>query len=374
MSGDRGSWRLVARRDFWVRLRDKGFLISTAITITVLSGFILIRAYGAGGPPSYDIGLVNTPERTGVLIGVTGARLGAQIRVHVVDDRAAGESAIRDGRLDAVVVDSASLIARTDPPPATVKLAVELALVGQGVEPIEVDALEPGDPNRQANQTVALVAALLLYGQLFGYGIWVASGVIEEKSSRVVEVLLAAIRPRQLLAGKIFGIGLLGLLQLAVISGAGIALATLTGVISIPLHAVGTLAVALLWFVFGFSFYASLFAVAGALVSRMEELQNAIVPINLTILGSFFISINSVNSPDTVLAKVASLLPFSSALAMPVRIAVGSASGWEALLSLAILTGSIAGLIPLAGRLYSGAVLRIGARVKLLDAWRASVP
>jgi ABC-2 type transport system permease protein len=149
-------------------------------------------------------------------------------------------------------------------------------------------------------------------------------------------------------------------------------LASLSGAISIPAHAFATIGIALLWFVFGFGFYASLFAVAGSLVSRMEELQNAMVPINLTILGSFFVSIAAVDSPDSTLSRIASLVPFSSALAMPVRIAVGSASLPEALLSLAILAGSIGALVPLAGRLYAGAVLRIGARVKLGDAWRAS--
>jgi ABC-2 type transport system permease protein len=247
------------------------------------------------------------------------------------------------------------------------------AEAGSLVAPLPVRAIDPGDPNASSNATVAIVMLLLLYGQLFGYGVWVASGVIEEKSSRVVEILLSSIRPRELLAGKILGIGALGLLQLAVIGTVTAGLASVTGAISIPAHAFATIGIALLWFVFGFGFYASLFAVAGSLVSRMEELQNAMVPINLTILGSFFISIGAVASPDSTLARVASLVPFSSALAMPVRIAVGSATLPEAALSLAILAGSIAALVPLAGRLYAGAVLRIGARVKLRDAWRASV-
>jgi ABC-2 type transport system permease protein len=241
------------------------------------------------------------------------------------------------------------------------------------VAPVAVGALEPGDPNAGSNATIAIVMLLLLYGQLFGYGVWVASGVIEEKSSRVVEILLSSIRPRQLLAGKILGIGALGLLQLAVIGTVTATLASLTGTISIPTHAFATIGIALLWFVLGFGFYAALFAVAGSLVSRMEELQNAMVPINLTILGSFFISIGAVSNPDATLSRIASLVPFSSALAMPVRIAVGSASIPEVLLSFAILAGSIAALVPLAGRLYAGAVLRIGARVKLRDAWRTSV-
>jgi ABC-2 type transport system permease protein len=126
------------------------------------------------------------------------------------------------------------------------------------------------------------------------------------------------------------------------------------------------------WFVLGFSFYAALFAVAGALVSRMEELQNAIVPINLVVFASFFISIGAVQDPDSTIAKVASLLPISSALAMPVRMVLGSATGWEVGAAIAIVVGSTAFLVPLAGRIYAGAILRTGAKVKLRDAWRAA--
>ena len=389
MTTDRGAWKLVARRDFWVRLRDKGFLVSTLITVSVLSTFILIRAYGGVGGGAFDLGLVRTAATTGDLIAAAAAPV--EVRLHVFADTSEATAAVRSGAVDAAIVEGTTVVSnRGVPSPldAALRVGVMLggirdALVERGTSPSEAArlfalpqlssrTLQATDPNRQENQIVALVAVLLLYGQLFGYGIWVASGVIEEKASRVVEMLLSTIRPKQLLAGKIFGIGALGLMQLTVIAGFGAALASATHAISIPAHAIGILAVTLLWFVFGFAFYASLFAVAGALVSRMEELQNAIVPINLTILGSFFISITSVNGPDSTLSRVAALLPFSSSLAMPVRIAVGAAAPWEIVLSLGILAASIAVLIPLSARLYAGAVLRIGARVKLRDAWRAA--
>ena len=169
------------------------------------------------------------------------------------------------------------------------------------------------------------------------------------------------------------GIGALGLLQLAFITGFAITLASATGALSIPAHALGTALLAIGWFALGFAFYASLFAVAGALVARMEELQNAIVPLNLLILASFFVSIGTVNDPGATIAHVASLLPFSAPLAMPVRISLGAASPIEIAASLAILIGSTVLLIPLAGRVYSGAVLRTGGRVKLREAWRGGL-
>jgi len=114
------------------------------------------------------------------------------------------------------------------------------------------------------------------------------------------------------------------------------------------------------------------FAVAGSLVSRQEDLQNAVVPINLTMLGSLAFAIVAAQKPDVWVVKLGSLLPVSSPLVMPARIALGVAPWWEIALSLAILLGSIALLIPLAGRLYSSAILRTGARQKIREAWRAA--
>ena len=133
-----------------------------------------------------------------------------------------------------------------------------------------------------------------------------------------------------------------------------------TGAIELPGAAVGTALVVLAWFVMGFAFYAGLFAVSGSLVSRMEELQNAMVPINLIIFTSFFISIGALQDPDSTLAIAASVLPFSSALAMPVRIALGAATAAQIALSIALLIAGTALLVPLSARLYAGAVLKTG--------------
>jgi ABC-2 type transport system permease protein len=391
---DRGMWLVVARRDFWVRLRDRGFVISTAITLVVLSIFIVLRAYTGDDAPSFRLGVV---ESGGAAVAdaadleAAGERRSVEVTTVPFDDAAAAEQALRDGEIDAALVHDDDLEGRTSVPPqlaqivqdAMVRARIQAALADAQVpastidevlnQPaIQVRTLEPVDPNRDANAGIAFIGVLLAYGQLFGYGVWVATGVIEEKSSRVVEVLLSAIRPRQLLAGKIAGIGALGICQLAFIAAFAIGLAMITGAIDLPATAIGTALIVLTWFVMGFAFYAGLFAVSGSLVSRMEELQNAMVPINLLIFASFFISIGALENPDSTLAIVASILPFSSALAMPVRIVLGSATPPQIVASIAALLISIAITIPLSGRLYAGAILRTGARVKLKDAWRAA--
>jgi ABC-2 type transport system permease protein len=392
---DSGAWRLVAARDFRVRLRDKGFFISTAITLTVLTVFILLRAFGSESTPSFDLAITGTdPDRIESLaaeIESAADRRGVEVEIRVYDDEPSAEAAVLEGRVDAalqvsgVLTGDASVATQLTQvvQDAAVRVRLTEALAEGGASADEIDALltqpsvevrtlEPQDPNRDENAGIAFIAVLLAYGQLFGYGVWVATGVIEEKASRVVEILLSAIRPRQLLAGKITGIGLLGIVQLAFIATYAIVLSLATGALDLPASAVGIALVVLAWFVMGFAFYAGLFAVSGALVSRVEELQNAMVPVNLIIFVSFFISIGALENPDSTLSVVASVLPFSSALTMPVRIALGSATAAQIALSIALLLAGTAALVPLSARLYAGAVLKTGSRVKLREAWRSA--
>jgi ABC-2 type transport system permease protein len=391
---DRGTWRLVARRDFWVRLRERSFLVSTLINIAVISILVFARASNAAtAGPSFDLGYVGSAAvAEGTVTLGQDVQPAIEIRLREFPDPESADAALRSGSIDAAIIGQELRgFEGVDPnlqklaQASARNLAVTKLLDEHGVPqeqrnaannatPLAVDVLQQEPPHRSENAAIAFIAVLLLYGQLFGYGIWVASGVIEEKASRVVEMLLSAIRARQLLLGKIIGIGVLGLAQLLVISGFALTLALTTKAIPIDLFqtAVGTIGLVIGWFILGFAFYAALFAAAGSLVTRMEELQNVIVPINLTILVSFFISIGALQDPNGRLQVIASLLPMSSALAMPVRIVVGAATPWQVALSLALLIGSTILLVPLAARLYSGAVLRTRGRVRIREAWRSA--
>jgi ABC-2 type transport system permease protein len=389
---DRGTWRLVARRDFWVRLRERSFLISTLLNISVISILVLVRAANATGPPTYELGVVGDAKVQAIAheAAALGEDGGVDVRLVTLEGDADARQALEDGSVDAVLSDGHLVGWETIPDVlrALVQTSAHYAevrevLAAHGAssteeaaatdpDPLQEGILHQPPPDRSENAAIAFVGVLLLYGQLFGYGLWVATGVIEEKASRVVEMLLSAIRPRQLLAGKIVGIGTLGLCQLAVIAGFAIALAKVTGGLDVAGTAVWAALLVIGWFVLGFAFYASLFAAAGSLVSRMEELQNVIVPINLTILVSFFISVGALQAPNSTIAVIASILPVSSALAMPVRIVLGAATGPQIALALILLIGSTIVLVPVGARLYEGAVLRTGGRVKLREAWRAS--
>jgi ABC-2 type transport system permease protein len=392
-AADRGAWRLVAVRDFWVRLRERSFLISTLLNVAVISVLVLARASGGiGSAPSFDLGVVGGSNELAIADAAAQQAEKGKItlRVHPFETSDEADAALRAGSVDAVLspgqligdqtIDQTLLaLVQTSAHAAAVEAVFEQHHVPQAQreaassnEPLATGVLNPQPPDREGNAAIAFIGVLLLYGQLFGYGLWVATGVIEEKSSRIVEMLLSAIRPRQLLAGKIIGIGVLGLCQLVAIAGFAIGLGLATGAVKVPLTAVWAALLVIGWFILGFAFYASLFAAAGSLVTRIEELQNVIVPINLTILVSFIISVSSLQDPNSTIAVVASILPVSAALAMPVRMVLGAAPGWQIALSLALLIGSAIALVPVGARLYEGAVLRTGSRVKLRDAWRAA--
>ena len=389
MSARRRMWPIVARREFVERARDRGFQVSTAITLLLLVGVIVVSA-AFNRPTSFDLVVVGAgSEVLGGEVRVAADALGFEVKVLALPDRAEAERAVDAGDADAALVNGDAIVVRDEPREQLVGLiqAVSLrersrqALVAAGLSddqvdaallqrPLPVEALEPVDARRSESATVAFVGVLLLYGQLFAYGYWVAAGVVEEKSSRVVEVLLATLRPSHLLRGKILGIGLLGLLQLLLIGLVGLFASNAVGSLEFPSGAIATMGVVLVWFVLGFFFYAGLFAVAGSIVTRQEDLQTTMTPLTILIIASFIIGLSATGDPDSTLAVVASLLPFSSPLVMPTRIVLGDAAPWEVVASLAISVGSTAALIPIATKIYSRALLRPG-RVRIRQVLRA---
>ena len=386
--------RLTARRELVERTRrDRSFVISTLVTLGIVAAIIFVpKLLGSDDPTEFDVGLVGPASQPlGQILTAQAETAGIRINLQQPASPAEAEAAVRDGKLDLAVIDGRELVAEAEPD-EQLSLLVQAAsraaraqqtLQSAGVPPSEIQAalappplpvrsLEPVDEDARSKRTIATVAVFLLYGQLIGYCFAVSMGVVEEKSTRVVEVLLAAVRPVQLLAGKIIGIGLVGLLQLAVIGAVGLAVAVASNAITLPPDAAGTIGSVLLWFLLGYAFYSSMFAVAGAIVSRQEELQNTATPLNLLMIASFFMAFSSsVTGADSTLARVSSFLPPVAPLVMPLRIAGGGAATWEIVLALAIMLVSIVAVVLLAARLYEGAILRTGARVKLGDAWRS---
>ncbi|MNW56561.1 ABC-2 family transporter protein [compost metagenome] len=202
----------------------------------------------------------------------------------------------------------------------------------------------------------------------------VAQGVVEEKTSRVVELLLATIRPWQLMAGKVLGIGAIGLLQLVVVVGGGVGTAFALGLVDASSVNLGaTAAWVLVWFVIGFVMYSLALAALAALVSRQEDVGSVITPVLMLMMIPYIIGISiGPWDPENPLVVWLSYIPFCSPLLMPIRIALGTVETWEILLAVGLSLALVPVLVWLAGKIYSNAVLRTGGRIKLKDALRAS--
>src|SRR6185436_14728250 len=155
---------------------------------------------------------------------------------------------------------------------------------------VTVNALNPPDPDAGRRTALATIAVFLMFQQILGFGMAVAMGVVEEKTSRVVEVLLATIKPLHLLCGKVLGIGVIGLLQLAAYGVVGLGAGVGTGLVTVTGLAVGVFASVLFWFILGFAFFAVCYAAAGSLVSRQEDVNSAATPITMVVMAGYFLA------------------------------------------------------------------------------------
>ena len=373
--------RLVARREIVERVREKSFLIGTGISLAIILLVVLLpNLLGFGGRDAYTITAL-TPD----------ARPVAEAAIQVGDSLDADvtvEPGARVDEVDAALTGNAiraqdepddELIEILQAANARVRSADALAQAGVGEHdaraalsppPLRVTTDEP--EQGEGRSGFAFFAVLLLYGQLIGIGYFVAAGVVEEKSSRVVEVLLATVKPVHLLAGKVIGLGILGLGQLLLLAILGMGAAAASGALEVDGDIVRAAVLALVWFVVGYAFYGAAFACAASLVSRQEDLQSVLTPLSLMLMVGFFASFAVASDPDGTFAVVASFIPPLAPMIMPLRIAVGEATAAQIGGAFVVTLGSAAILIPLAARIYSGAILRTGAAVKLREAWRSA--
>jgi ABC-2 type transport system permease protein len=259
--------------------------------------------------------------------------------------------------------------------------ALRNALASAGANPAAIESqvaaasihtvyLDPQAAIKTQRQIVGIFVAVLLYVSLVIYGQLVASGVVEEKANRVIEILLATVRPRQLLIGKVLGIGAVGLLQLVLLGIVALIAVSRTQVISVPDVGVVSVVAGLFWFVVGFLFYALIYAAGGSLVSRQEDIGSVTGPLAMLIVGTYLAFFWVEANPDNPIGIFLSMLPPFAPILMPARIATGDAQLWQVVVAAALAIASIVALNALAARIYSNSVLRIGTRVPILEAWR----
>ena len=348
----------MSEREIGSKLRSKAFLISFGI---LFLGALALVIWGG----------LSAKDDSGTPVAVTAdaqqfVEDSPGLEVTDAADRADAEALVASGDVDAAVVaDQDSPTGFTVIGNTSVSTTILLALA-------QMPKVELLDPDGDAGMLGYLVAigfgvVFLLAAQTFGSTI--AASVVEEKQTRVVELLISAIPTRALLAGKVIGNTILAMGQILILAAIAVIGLTVTDQ-SEALQAIGApIAWFAIFFLFGFILLASLFAAAAAMVSRQEDIGSTTMPLMLLIMAPYFLVIFFWDNP-TVLA-VMSYIPFSAPIGMPMRMFLGEALWWEPLLSLAILMATCVGAILLGARIYQNSLLRMGARVKLRDALRA---
>lgn len=392
----------VAWREIKDRGRSKAYLLTTAATVLLVVGIVVVPQMLEGGGEEYTVGLLGPGGQAivdhAIQLGNADDQPGDEPTIAIstvhYDHRDDAQSALAAGEVDAVIVGDSEMIAETrgftgnalldllQRGAAATKLEEIIAAGGEEAatvlelmtsEPLTTTSLSGGDPADDTRQLVAYAGLLLLYMAILLYGTWILTGVTEEKTSRVVEVLLSCVRPWQLLGGKIIGIGVLGMAQFAGTVALGLFALQAVGEIDIPDIGLGTLVNLIVWFVIGFLLFAVMFGAAGSLVSRTEDAQTIAFPMSLVAVVGFFVSIAALNDPDGATAVAGTFVPFTSPFVVPVRAALGSIPTWQYTLSLIVTVAAMVALVFAAGRIYRGALLQFGGRIRLREAWRGAV-
>lgn len=379
--------RLVAGREVVLKLQSKVFRISSAITALLVVGIVLSPQILPGGSSEYRIGITaEVPAALKESLNESAILLEADHRMVTYPSAAEAVEAVRSEDADAAITDASTMVFK-DERDTLLRVLVSDAVFqhsraqlleaaglnsGQvselmGPPDVEEMVLEPGPEGDGAGSGMAAVAAMFLAIGL--YSQWVMSGVLEEKSSRVVEVVLGALTPRQLLAGKVIGIGGLGLLHLVALAVVGAVAASFGGT-GIPEAGTSTFVTAAVWFFLGYAFYAVLSAVAAALVSRQDDLQIAFLPVMAIAMASYIFSIAALTDPDGTMARIGSLIPSVAPFAIPALAAQGAITAAEQAASAGITLLAIWVLTMVGSRIYSGAILRFGPRIRLKEAWK----
>jgi ABC-2 type transport system permease protein len=383
--------RVIAMREFMSRIRTRVFAITTVLTIVGIGAYILLQAYVFNkSATSLEVGFVGSAQSISAPVRAEAAAAGETINVHPYASLAAGTADLQSGTLDALVSGSgASTVMAVQ---STVDPTLETALndqtrqqvltqyltqhnlppsdvLGQLNFSVAIDELSPVNAARIQQIVIGLLVAGVLYVTMVIYGQLVAAGVIEEKSNRIVEILLATVRPWQLMLGKIIGIGLIALLQVVLVAGTALVLASATKLVSIPTLGVDVVISGIVWFVLGYLMYALLYAAVGSMVSRQEDVASVAMPVTLLLVAGWILALTvAAPSPTAVGTTVLSFIPVFSPVLMPVRIAAGVAPFWQVVISVVLVLGTIVLFAALAGRIYRNSVLRLGGRVKFSDA------
>lgn len=380
---------LVARREFVTRVVTKSFLVSTAVILILLIGGQIVFAAVGGRDDPAKVGLIGGDAVLSSSIESFGKDLDTKVDVRTVNGEAKARSQVKNGDLDVILIaDGNRVITDSDLEPglkavlesATQSIAIEAALTEQDVDPnllseagksaaLKVEAIDPDDPDQDQRLALAYVAVILLFMTVYLYGLYVAMGVVEEKSSRVVELLLSTIKPIHLLTGKVIGIGAVGLLQVLAFGGTALVTGIVTDLVTVRGTAVTLFGAVVVWYILGYAFFAMLYAGLGALVSRQEDVNSVTMPLTILSFATFFAAQSALSDPDSTWASILSWIPPFSATLMPLRIAADVTNPLQIVVTILLMVLLTAAAAVLAARLYERSVLNTGSK----ESWKSIV-
>lgn len=346
---------LIAGREITMRLRSKAFLWSTGVLmLAVLASVILGSIFGAQ----------ESTTKVAVVAGASAVVDGnPALEPVAASDQDDAERMLRAGDVDAIVAPAASeplgiTVYGLDSPPDSVVSALS-------VEPT-VELLEPAATDPTLAYLVAFGFGLVFFMSAITFGSTIAQSVVEEKQTRIVEILLSTVSARALLTGKVIGNSVMAMAQIVAIA----VLAILGLIVTGQRVLLGGLGGSVVWFVVffavGFVMLAALFAATAAMVSRAEDIGSVTTPVTMLVMIPYFLVIFF--NDDPVVLTIMSYVPFSAPVGMPMRVFLGDAQWWEPFVSLAILLATAALAVWVGERIYRNSLLRTGPRVKLAEA------
>lgn len=380
--------RLVAVRAITENVRSRTFKVVTAVLLLLSAAAVSVPQLLGEDAATYTVATVGEPPAD-LVAALDAAAQAAGVEAEYLPrtNEDAVRRAVDDGRAQfglagpvlfttsQVDTAAAALVSQ-----AVTAVEVQRRLEAAGLSPQQVAELQSVRPPEQvvvgAAQDVdragaGFLVGVVLYLAVMFAGTTIATSVAVEKSTRISEVLLAVLRPSQVMVGTVLAVGAVTLGQLLVLATPLVVGVRVTDSIGLPAAAGADIALGVVWFVLGFLTYAFVFAAAGALVNKMNEVNTTVVPISMVLIAAYLLGILvSTEDAESTVSVVASMFPLSAPLVMPIRWAGGQVPPWQLVVAM-LLTAATAALLALfASTVYRRALLITGRRAKLREVVR----
>jgi ABC-2 type transport system permease protein len=376
---------LIARREMDERFRARSFRITTAIMVLAVAAAVVIPALVNHHHKVQKVGVLGPLDPVLTQAAIAAGRVtGNRVAVLPVANLGAAHAQLRSGALNAVIVDGQEVLIKQQPVSGTASSTAtfsgalaQLVGVARKLPGTARSALANGialpirgverPPKSLASRFTGLGVNLLIYLIIFFYGMRITQSVGEEKTSRVVEVMLATVRPTQLLTGKVIGFAALAFSQMLALGVTFAICGVAVGSHAIRGTAGAVVLMGVLWLVLGYALYCAAFAAAGSMITRQADASNAALPLLIPLIVAYSLSngvlFNGANSFYHVLA----FIPWTAPVAMTTLFAIGAASAVQVIASALLCVIATIATARLAGLVYQRSVMRTGARVRLRE-------